>query len=115
MFSLIEELRMVRSLDKTERERFLHLLTSNINSQTSLRRFEQWLQEKQSLREERATLREEQDFLRTERETLRRERGELEDEREEIRRSRMSLEQERDQIRREQDREAGGWAKSYNW
>ena len=111
---------MAQSLDKIERERFQHLFPPiSIHmchiSQTSLRWFEQWLEEKQSLREDRTSLRAEQDLFRTEREALRRERGELENEREDIRRSRMSLDQEKEQMRRDQDRGDNRWAKSYNW
>ena len=84
-------------------------------SQSTLRMFDQWLEEKQSLREERTSLREEQALFRTEREALRRERGDLENEREEIRRSRMSLEHEKEQMRRDQDRGDNRWTKSYNW
>ena len=84
-------------------------------SQTSLRMFEHWSEEKRGLQEDRSSLRAEQDLLRTEREALRRERCELENEREDIRRSRMSLDQEKEQMRRDQDRGDNRWAKSYNW
>ena len=120
VISLIEELKMARSRDKIERERFKHSLSIYYPfichiSRTSLRMFEHWLEEKRSLQEDRTSLRAEQDLLRTEREALRRERGELENEREDIRRSRMSLDQEKEQMRRDQDRGDNRWAKSYNW